>query len=135
MIVFGQDPFWKDHPSDDEKFDALVLEGIYIYPPPMEGIGIQSEYKGVSASKLARCYSEWKSDREGFLRDRPVHVVKAMLAFEQDYEQLDVRDVIRYASFPTAPEGYFWVRHQGGLQWRAVYRLWNDKLGYVPSSE
>ena len=137
MIAFSPESFWKEYPSDEEKFDQCVREGIYIWNRNYEGSGIQPDYNGVSSSKLERYYPAWKENREEFSVKRPQYIVKALKAFEKDYEKLGIREVLRYASLPTAPEGYNWEKSYGGIQFGDGdnYCLWNDKLGYMPASE
>jgi hypothetical protein len=69
-------------------------------------------------------------------------VVKAMFAFEKDYEKdthkADLEHALKYAlNVPTPPEGYEWNLDNGGIRFQGAmtYRLWHNKFGYMPMSE
>jgi hypothetical protein len=61
---------------------------------------------------------------------------------EADFLFHEVKDGIRFhgeeGALPTPPEGYYWQLDEGGLRMSIAphcYRLWNNKLGYMPAAE
>jgi|GEM_PF-3909017 len=136
--------FWQNYSRDEGQFDERVRQGVWIHYDLeyVQGDGVKPEYNGVSASKLRRHYKYWKENQDQFIKERPLHFIKAMFAFEKDYEEdlkkakveLVLKEIL---NLPIPPEGYYWVLDNGGMRCSnsMSYRLWHTKLGYMCYSE
>lgn len=148
-IKTGSD-FWESFPKDPLAFARYVsVTGItagFCLDYPF-GTGLQDTYCGVDSQELIKKIPEWQEDRTKFIKNNPPGLTQAMVLFEpdclteEDKAKADFNSKV--AGLPKPPIEYYWSQNDGGLyisnrfgiRLFHMFRLWNNKLGYMPGAK